>query len=235
MRRKPHIKTTLVAMAVLLLAACSDSYPGLVYVPEYSIANEEGYGNDIPVMVFLNEQDFFSFTSEKSSANNSEAKQTRGTGAIENGNDTLHRKNMKIHVFAFRDGSTANLTKSAYSDRADDTEKSSCLLDGKDYHYGMTYKLADDNSGAIESTLQLNADHDSVPCYGRSKDIGYNFFAYHIDDFEPTSANTHREQDRITYDLEIDGSQDIMLGSAPKAMAIISSHAVASEYFCAAA
>ena len=58
-----------------------------------------------------------------------------------------------------------------------------------------------------DSSLYYNAN---------SGNIGFNFYAYHIDDFEPTDANTTRTGEGICYDIDIDGTRDLMFGAAPR-------------------
>lgn len=206
-----------VVAAAMAFAACSDSYPGLVYTPDNAVINNEdfgGGGDSIPMLVFLNDQDFFSVSA------------TRGTGAYD---DTLElkRHNSTFYVFAFRDqsasaqGATVGypvLTKTAYSpthETAGDRENSSCLLDGPDYNFGMPFRVSESGEGELLLKAQTTGSEDSTIYYSATyQDAGYNFFAYHIDDFVPTDATTHRTESSISYDLTIDGSQDIMLGCA---------------------
>lgn len=66
------VRPALSAATMMLLAACSQSYPGLEYeFPDNEIGNTETY-NKTPIMMFVNEQNFFSITA------------TRGMGAFEN-------------------------------------------------------------------------------------------------------------------------------------------------------
>ena len=55
---------------------------------------------------------------------------------------------------------------------------------------------------------------DSVTFYYPTlyQETGYNFFGYF---FDGAGRNCTRNEDHITYDIEIDGAQDIMLGYAP--------------------
>lgn len=46
----------------------------------------------------------------------------------------------------------------------------------------------------------------------RYQDVGYNFFGYFVDDLD--LSNYTREKDKITYDIEIDGYQDVLVGAA---------------------
>lgn len=212
------------AVAALAAASCSESYPGLEYVPDpaHTIKNTEDLSrSNTPIMVFATEQDFFTVGTRSAGA------ATRGTGTFED--STLNRPkyfNSTFNVFAFRAGTgddgtggqgelagAPDLTLSAYSpskDKATDPDNTSCLLDGEDYLKGAEFKFNADRSGAFEPK-------DGTTRYysGTYQDVGYNFFVYHIDDFKATQANTHREKDAVWYDFETDGARDLMFGSAP--------------------
>ncbi len=212
------------AATALVAASCTESYPGLEYVPDpaHVIKNTEDLSrSNTPIMVFATEQDFFTVGSRSAGA------VTRGTGTFED--STLNRPkyfNSTFNVFAFRAGTgddgnggqgdltgAPDLTQSAYSTlKADkiDSDNTSCLLDGEDYWQGAEFKFNADQSGAFEAK-----DGKTRYYSGTYQDVGYNFFVYHIDDFKPTEANTHREADAVWYDFEVDGMRDLMFGSAP--------------------
>lgn len=190
-----------------LLVACTDSYPTIISNDGSLIGNDEVYGHT-PVMMFVNEQSYFSITA------------TRGTGVLDEEHPGKYF-NSVFHVFAFRDGSdlqgqltaTADMRRTVFtgSGGAYDAQRMDCLVDGPDYNLGLPAMLSPDRSGALVPQTDSTLYYSSV-----YQDVGYNFFAYHIDDFKPTAASTHRESGRIWYDLEIDGSQDIMAGTAPR-------------------
>lgn len=211
------------AVAALVTASCSESYPGLEYVPDpaHVIKNTEDLSrNQTPIMLFATEQDFFTVGTRAAGAT------TRGTGTFEGAEDKWTKYyNSVFNVFAFRAGTgddgnggqgdltdAPNLTLSAYSNPNNhpDPDNTSCLLDGEDYWRGASFKFNPDRSGAFESKT-----NEKYYYSGTYQDVGYNFFVYYIDDFKATSANTHREEGSVWYDLEIDGAQDIMYGSAP--------------------
>lgn len=197
------------AASLMVLAACTDSYPTLIHNDGSStIGNDEVYDR-VPLMMFVNEQDYFSIIA------------TRGTGVF----DDEHAgklANSLFYVYAFRaaedaDGNIVHNTdyrETSSGGTASDQDRltaADCLLDGADYNFGMPTKLTADRNGTLEPQTTQKLYFSSA-----FQDVGYDFFVFHIDDFEPTAANTHREADRIYYDLEIDGSQDIMSGMAPK-------------------
>lgn len=212
---KRNLQKALVVIAALpLLLSCAQSYPGLEYDEGDHIHNEEAY-DKTPIMLFVNEQSFFSVTA------------TRGTDAFDSELKThnIKMKNTKIYVYAFRNGKDVHgpfaepvdFTKSAYSDRANDPDHQDCLLDGIDYNMGleMVMPTMEDKfmTGALRPTEREKQDLYYSSTY---QDVGFNFFAYYIDDIKIDANNTKREKDKIYYDIEIDGSQDILCGSAPQ-------------------
>lgn len=194
-------------MATLLAVSCTDSYPTLIHNDGSQIGNDETYDRT-PIMMFVNEQNYFSITA------------TRGTGVFDEEHDSKYAAAV-IHVFAFRDGfdqqgllsSPADLRRTMFDETHSffDSGQADCLLDGPDYNVGMPTRFSADRTGALEPQTERGLYYSAT-----YQDVGYNFFAYHIDDFAPTSANTHRDAERIWYDIEIDGSQDILSGYAPK-------------------
>lgn len=199
-------------MVVSLMVGCAgESYPGLDYdyVTSEDIINTEGDPSKMrgrPIEIFASPQSF--------------ATTTRGVGPFDmpdtTRRDSNHYENAKVYIFAFRDtldyqgyGST-NFTK--FSNDQNDYEVN-CLVDHQNRPHGMmarfdtgrTSKLhMKQLSGRLDTTLYYSATHP---------DVGYNFFVYHYDDFKPEAI--HRDETGVWYDLEIDGTQDIMYGHSP--------------------
>lgn len=207
---------TVAAASMLLATSCNSSYPGLDYEPnpDELPKNDEDIAIDkIPIKVYTNNPGYFSLVSD-----------TRGTGAFEEG-DMPKYLDATFHVFAFRafnpGGQSVltedpDLTRSAYSpnkETSNDPNNTSCLLDGKDYNLGMPFKFEKDVFTSTLGTLTKQVD-DDVYWTERYQDVGYNFFGYHIDDFEPTAATTERTPDHIAYNVELDGYRDILMGYA---------------------
>ena len=233
---KMNLKTGLIAVALAIgLGACSESYPGMFYETENGLINGESPDSStlVPLYVYVNRQSFFSVSSIRKSTG------MRGMGAFDpititkdkEGNpieythqDSVRYFNTVFHIFAFRDGKYTSTGSSypgelandpnmtwtlmAESGGTRDESKMNCLVDGSNYYAGMPSFL-DEKTGLYPA--------DKTPLYyGSYQDVGYNFFAYHIDDFPSTSAIVHREKDSIYYDLTVDGTQDIMCGYAPR-------------------
>ena len=223
------VKTLMVAMTASIFGACSESYPGS---EEYDhtqglpgIKNEDTWSEHIPIMLFVNEQNVFAI-------------KTRGAGAIE-GSDTNNVKRMEqaiFNVFAFRDGDNGIFTgpnvneiltrepdlhyyvnakdyvPSEYKSLIDTTNNVNCLLDGKDYKFGLPTMLKGGQlyprrfykGETLDTTFYYSWVNEEVP---------YNFFAFHIDDIDPTNSVTEiRQADKIVYKFQIDGSQDVLYG-----------------------
>lgn len=202
---KAITSTVSAAVMAVCLTACNQSYPGLEFdYPE--IGNSETY-NKTPLMVFVNEQDFFSITA------------TKGMGPFDNDDHfDAKKQNATFYVYAFRNGmeaqgpftSPADLTKTRFTEgKSHDEDNESCLLDGPDYNYGMPMKLQGDG-GELKKIWD---GEERVFYSSKYQDVGYNFFAYFIDDCVPT---VNRSNDKITYEFDVDGTQDILFGMAPE-------------------
>ena len=231
----------LTLVAAVGLAACSESYPGMLYDDSGSKAkNEEGLDSTslVPLYVYVNKQSFFSVTATP--GNGRAPGDTRGIGPFQPitsttdgaGNPVVYTEEDSIRyfqtnfrIFSFRDGKYAT-TGSAYpaalADDPDmtwtllaedgsgrrDEEKLNCLVDGYSYYSGIHSHLDNKSGLAVVSRAPLY--------YGTYQDVGYNFFAYVIDDLEASATTVHRTRDSIYYDVVLNGTQDVMCGKAPK-------------------
>lgn len=185
----------LVGVLMPLLFACTRSYPGLEYEDDNGFSNGEGSTNT-PIMLFLNDPLFFTMTT------------TRGTGVFEPDNKNKYN-NATFHVFAFRDAEDVDMTMTL----ASDSDRYNCLVDGDVFFKGRPMKMDKDNSGEMEFIRDEETNVTEHLYYGsKYQELGYNFFGYYIDDFEPTSENSVRTKDEIYHNVDIDGSQDIMCG-----------------------
>ncbi len=232
--------TILLASAVVLLMSCHQAYPDLEYTGETNpgITNREAY-DETPIMVFVNEQDFFSVTATRAAGYNpNDVPPGRGSGEFSPSN-RMKFANSKFYIFAFRDGTSrdaqgplsapVDLRYTLGTGSWNDFDNANCLVDDdKNYWKGVTAVLNSDDGGQLKMVDILTSQNasgvtvtDTVPkelyYSSRYQDVGYNFFAYFIDkEEERASGQFHREQDSIWYDFEIDGTQDIMCGAAPK-------------------
>lgn len=227
MKNRLRITASIALAALAALSSCNDSYPGLNY--DYGgdkITNNETY-DKTPVMVFINKQNFFSVSATRSGDIGT------GTGPFEK-DDSVKYSNAKFYIYAFRAKKDVNglpelltepdLSVSRYYEpnSANNDNQLHCLLDGGDYNFGMPATLTEDKVGAYDFDLNLIKD-EAVYYSSLYQNVGYNFFSYYIDNLDEEMSDgaghilnaPHRDADRIYYNLTIDGTQDIMCGSAP--------------------
>lgn len=215
---------TLFAFTALCFMGCAgESYPGLEYdrtVSEDIINNESGMNdpNGVPVEVYVSPQRFVTAT-------------TRGVGPfivpdsadVISPEDSIRYSNRYVkslfYTFAFRDtpdDQGALTYQPDFTKHSNDKNdgKVNCLVDAGDKPYGMPGMLDSDHSGRIHmkrAGLRL----DTTMYYGdRYRDVGYNFFVYHVDDL-PLEGKMHRDETGVWYDVDLDGTRDIMVGAAP--------------------
>lgn len=243
MKNRLRITASIALAALAALSSCNDSYPGLNY--DYGgdkITNNETY-DKTPIMVFVNKQNFFSVSATRSGVPG------RGTGPFTEENiGTDKYTNARFYIYAFRKetyrtnldpGLTKepDLTYTRLSTGGPEDEYAlNCLVDGKEYGYGMPAKLTDDRVGSFdllykkdteggepEDTVAGSGDYDSDEQLYYSykyQNVGYNFFTYYIDNLKGEENSRdyivpNRTADAVSYNITIDGTQDIMCGSAP--------------------
>ena len=197
-------------MAVALVGCSKESYPGLEYapsIPESLVNHESGRstGRGLPVMMSVSGSTFQTTPI------------TRGTGPFDDVSNDARFRNSTFYLFAFRDNPdergvlayTPSFTQRSTGDNPD------CLIDGNNYLMGMPAQI-DNTTGVFH--MKRDNGVDTLLYYGaRHQDNGYNFFAYYLDsDFVPSSDNAHRDESGIYYDIELDGTQDIMTGHSLK-------------------
>ena len=224
MKRKRNILKLMAASltALLLTTSCNDSYPGITYEPDEQPKNDEDLKiEETPIKIYTRSPGFFSLSTR-----------TRGTGPFEESNNEKY-SNAVFHVFAFRAGTgndgnggqgaltmPVDCSLTAYSpnhETANDRNNQSCLVDGENYYMGMPYRFVADGIAVGDNvqhgSLEATVDY---PIYysGTYQDVGYNFFACYIDDWQPNASNTQRTKDGVVYNIDLDGNRDILLGHA---------------------
>ena len=211
--KKDYMIIVAVLVLALLMQACSNSYPGLYY--DDGGNNNTEYQEELPIKVSLDEHDLFSIAA------------TRGTGAFDHDDERLgtsyYRNKMTnslFNIFAFRASKDQHgpLTKEVDFSRslANDESREHCLVDSRNYFMGKPARPTDDGTGELNFIDDETYTKQEELYYSNQySDVGYNFFGYYLDDFVPTAENTHRETDRIYYDVSIDGAQDMLVGHAP--------------------
>ncbi len=223
MKRKNRIRILLSVLATTFVMACSDSYPSLSYEEEENNLALEEINNDkisgrTQVLMFVNPQALFTIS-------------TRGTGLFPPKDAETYGP---IHIFAFRDGKNisgteltneADFRKTAYATTnnasgfaAEGPDNGDCLVDGEDYLLGLPTTININTSGQLENYYENKTEQPIYYYSNKYQETPYNFFAYYIDDLSKTLSvgKVKREAHKISYDIQIDGYQDIMCGTAPK-------------------
>lgn len=227
----------IIAVVAAMATACNESYPGIDYDMthgELGIHNEDETRTRTPIMLFANQQNFFTVS-------------TRGTGPFTS--ETLENKltNATFYVFAFRFGrynsgpsgfqNETDFTQTRYAEGyTQDREFVHCLLDGPKYHLGQPTGLTYGGTGELHfedgtSTDFIDDDlHKQEAFYysGDYQTVPYDFFAYYVDDI--SLAQYHRDADRIWYDITLDGTQDLLCGYAPRINEDVLKSRYASRY-----
>lgn len=219
------VKSLLVAMTIVCLGACSESYPGLDFDHTQGhdgITNQDSWSEKTPIMVFVNEQDIFTV-------------KTRGLGAFDN-NDTLNPiklYNSTFQVFAFRDGyyteNSIDVLKEPtdfryYTDSCKydipagfgnflDKDNATCLLDGRYYNQGLNLYLRAEGKGLLHTSKEGDEEPEFFYSSVHQK-VPFNFFAYYLDDAVIDNSISSRTKDGIAYRIELDGTQDLMCGGS---------------------
>lgn len=223
-KRKTKMRTKLFhsllyIWAVLLCMACQNSYPGMEYdFPENGVDSNHENASVSVIQVTLDESSLF-----YSSA-------TRGAGIMDPTDGAGFQKkylDSKFHVLSYRRTVYSNGELSGQSNMGlllnspANTDKKDCLVSselseseiGSSGHRGKVavpitmageLKFLDDETAMKPVDLSYNAKYPN---------IGYDFFAYYLDDAKINS--TTAEQEKITYNITVDGTQDIMAGYAP--------------------
>ena len=228
------VKTLIAVLAATAFGACSDSYPGLSYDSLEQSSSQGQTGTTDPVsrdpldaiVLSTNTQGNFPVKS-----------QTRGIGAFDPQDtaNVLRIWQAPFYVFAFRDGKydkSNNIellsepdfsrwvyAKSNTGSSSSDNLNFHCLLDGDDYYYGLKThfnngQLVPEYNGVDYRNLGGLTGYQRFYYSSANAEVPYNFFAYYIDDIKITNLSTARQTDRVAYNIEIDGSQDLMCGKA---------------------
>lgn len=182
----------LISMFCLILTGCSDrSYKGYV-----DMGGEEDFPDEpIPVMVAVGDPSYSVLT--------------RKAGAF----DSLHIddtawKQAVFYIYAFNveNGADYKVTRKSEANKNNDI----CLIDGSmDREDAMGGKPARLNQGDFSFLEWLNEPYN-IYYNTLHPNLPYKFYAYYVDDLEIPDSEIQRETDRIYFNVEIDGSQDLM-------------------------
>ena len=199
MSLKNIIYTVLFCVA---LCGCNESYSGLDYdYPNSDTITDIIAVDKVPVMMAVHDPYFISVS--------------RGVGAIENNDEMKWRKdNASFYVYSFLSNNSQYSGEVNYMSHYVPEEANQgpmqCLIDGPD-GYGAPARIHP------ESPLMLVFKDDAQFFYSQNyQDYKYKFFTYYCDDAQILGNRRVREKDRVYMDIKIDGTQDIISGSAHK-------------------
>ena len=182
----------------LTLQGCGKLYTGeeLSIVTPDDPDNPDGtlHGEEVPILLAFTDPNYSILT--------------RGQGAFEAGTDKglQNWDNARFYVYAFRSDNPQGMSFATTRQE----NKEMCLVDGStqdtpDLQHGRLARLTERDGGAFFTWV----DQSEQLYYSSLAQINpFNFFAYYIDDAVVT--NFRRSTDDIRFDLEIDGTQDIL-------------------------
>ena len=199
-------------LAVALLAGCKSEYPHIEYEGDLGKVEFENLEFRVPIQVAINDPLFDSYT--------------RGMGAFDNVKDPVSTdenwKNADIYVYAFYspDGMAGTPSGINYGERmdSDNDEKIYCLVDdanNANIGHGKKARLNRDFGSFLQWTKEDQQGDDNMVYYNSTyPQYRYKFFAYYLDNAADFSLAPERRADYVAYDVEIDGTQDLMAGYA---------------------
>lgn len=133
---------------------------------------------------------------------------TKGAGAIDDTEGSLGKQiwsGSKVNVFAFRDVASCDERAAAVSA---DVPAPGCLIDGGGEEASADYGLV--------TTVNADGQMLTLPrqiFYPTVKDATYNFFAFFCD-AKRGEEGVSRTADRVSFPIEIDGTNDVMTAYA---------------------
>lgn len=201
--RRTYTYTFCLIMA--LLVGCKSEYPHIEYEGDLEEVVYDNIDSPVPITVAVNDPLYASYT--------------RGVGVFEDleGYSDEKWKSADFYIYAFYSPYAANNIDDAnYSKPMDskDNENYWCLVDDAEDEglgHGKRARLDEDGESFLHWT------NESRPEYNKKyQQHRYKFFAYYIDDAagDMKIARPIRKKNQVAYDINIDGTQDIMCGYA---------------------
>lgn len=195
--RKTYFYLLLLLPAMLCFCGCGNLYTGEempINTPEDPDTPQWPETEEVPIMIAFTDPSYSVLT--------------RGQGPFEAGTELGKRNwtNARFYVYAFRSDNPEGMTFA--TTRQEDSEI--CLVDGStqstpDLNHGCMAKLTEYEGGSFFTWT----DETEQLYYSSLAQINpFNFFAYHIDD--AVVSNFTRGTDDVRFDLEIDGTQDVL-------------------------
>lgn len=202
-------------LAASFLAACIDTYPGLVNIDMSGSDVIEDEGLDDTTMVYteyklvtvaLSNPSYTTLTAgDEVSGGDDQQEDTRSSGSFDSSRDPELWKNLwksaRFYVYSFLNDPSVRFTDNSSTEPKDST----CLLDNV-----PTY-VNDLNSYML--SYVIDDEHDGRHYWSNKDTINrYSFWAYYLDDAEVISQE--RTEDQISVDFKVDGAHDILSGKA---------------------
>ena len=193
-----HILYT--CLAVILFAGCKSDYPDIEYDGDLGKVEFDDFSSPIPIMVAIDDPLYENIT--------------RGMGALSNLEDKRAFDSLRVYAFYSPKGVDNVYDHTSYSERMDskDGENIYCLIDDADnagIGHGKKARMNYDAPSILEWT-----DGDNVYYSTSHPQARFRFFAYHVDDAADMGKAPRREADYVAYDIEVDGTQDLMCSYA---------------------
>ena len=188
------------ACAFLVLATgCKESYPGIQYEESDEVTGNVESSDSLPIMLTVNAPQL-SFA-------------TRGTGAIDEENSEWKTRQTRFYVYAFLGNNEFYNGPVDYTQHATNPQNDHCLVDDPVTGHGRLVRF--ERTGGVtdaDGALEWADGGERVYYNYTHQDYKYDFFLYHLDD--AFVSNFSRQRDEISFDVEIDGTQDIISGIA---------------------
>ena len=187
-------------LTIILLAGCKSDYPYIEYEGNPGKVEFGNIESLIPIMVAIDDPLY--------------KNHTRGVGIFGNAADENLTKDIHVYAFYTPEGIAGVPSHSDYNARMDskDYDKYLCLIDDTE-NEGIGHGKRARLNQNMPSFLQW-ADSGNVYYNNTYPQYRYKFFAYHIDDAAEMNNAPNRYADYVSYDIEIDGTQDLMCGFA---------------------
>lgn len=212
--KRIHMHAIGICLTVTLTIGCKSEYPHIEYEGELDEVTYDKIESPVPIIVAVNDPIYVSYT--------------RGVGVfddLDEGDRSNYEKwlDADFYVYAFYSPngipgtpqSAADYKPSMNSNSENEDVPPFCLVDDGDPSTGHGRKARlDENKESF-----LHWEDEAKIYYSKiHQQCRYKFFAYYLDDAATTSDGTLRRperfSDRVTYDVKIDGTQDLMCGYA---------------------
>ena len=195
----------LMAIGLTIAAGCSKSYPGVHYdeVDGSMIGSQETF-DSVPILLTFTAPEL-NFT-------------TRGLGPIDQSYPRWAKEQVRFYVFAFQAPNFAQPNASRIDYRVTHAQdQNMCLVDSSDavneLGHGKAVRLSSTgDNDVLDGSLIWTGDEAFYN--NEHQDYKYHFFAYNIDDARMLTKPALRTKDSIVFELEVDGTQDLIYSVA---------------------